>query len=108
MKKVDERDNVLMIYTLGRFMVKRGETVLSDQSHRSYRLWELFQYLVTNRNKSFLPESIAENLWPDNTYSEPRQAVRTQVCRLRKLLKDRDDNSEYITFVQGCYQWNNK
>ncbi len=44
MKKVDERDNVLMIYTLGRFMVKRGETVLSDQSHRSYRLWELFQY----------------------------------------------------------------
>lgn len=108
MKKVDERDNVLMIYTLGRFMVKRGETVLSDQSHRSYRLWELFQYLVTNRNKSFLPESIAENLWPDNTYSEPRQAVRTQICRLRKLLKDRDDNSEYITFVQGCYQWNNK
>ena len=108
MKKIDDRENVLKIYTLGRFLVKRGDTVLSDQSHRSYRLWELFQYLVTNRNKSFLPESIAENLWPDNDYSEPRQAVRTQICRLRKLLKDEEDDSEYISFVQGCYQWNNK
>ena len=37
----------------------------------------------------------------DNTYSEPRQAVHADLG-LRKLLKDRDDNSEYITFVQDA------
>ena len=103
-----ENNNLLQISTLGRFVVKRGETTLSDKANRSYRLWELFKYLLTNRNRSFLPETITENLWPDNNYSHSRQVVRTQVCRLRQLLNDDNSDSESVVFVQGCYQWDNK
>ena len=103
-----ENNDLLQIFTLGRFVVKRGETILSDKANRSYRLWELFKYLLTNRNRSFLPETITENLWPDNNYSHSRQVVRTQVCRLRQLLNDDNSHSESVVFVQGCYQWDNK
>ena len=98
----------LEIYTLGRFLVKRQDKVLSEQAGRSHRVWDLFKYLVTHRNKSALPEVIIETLWPGQEYSDPKRALRTPVYRLRQLLSDRDieENSDFVIFTQGCYKWN--
>ena len=98
-------DNGLVITTLGKFEVKRDGQILSQDS--SYRVWELFKYIITNRQAGIVPELALENLWPDQDYSDPRGAIRALIFRLRKSLgKDSADNKEYISFSQGCYHWN--
>ncbi|MCW3490444.1 BTAD domain-containing putative transcriptional regulator [Dethiobacter alkaliphilus] len=102
-----EKTTTLQIITLGQFMVRRGEKVLSQNSSRSNKLWELFKFLITRRDQGMLPEYIVETLWPDGEYADARRALRTPVYRLRQLI-DSDCNSgeSSILFSQGCYNWN--
>lgn len=93
------------IFTFGRFIVKRGEIALSENANRSYKLWELFKYLVTNRGKSILPEVIFENLWPDKDYQDSKRALRTLVYRLRLLLDKDSSCDNCIAFSHGGYMW---
>lgn len=97
-------DNSLEIVTLGKFEVKRAGQLLSQDS--SYRVWELFKYIITNRNNGVVPELALDNLWPDQDYSDPRGAIRALIFRLRKSLGQDSNSQEYITFSQGCYHWN--
>jgi DNA-binding SARP family transcriptional activator len=99
-------DAKLEITTLGKFEVRRAGQLLSQDS--SYRVWELFKYIITNRNTGIVPELALENLWPDQEYSDPRGAVRALIFRLRKSLgKASAKDQDYIIFSQGCYRWNN-
>lgn len=97
----------LEIFTLGQFQVKRGASVLSDNSQRSYRLWELMKYLVTHREKAVFSDNIIDHLWSNHDYSDPKHALRTQIYRLRQLLAgDEKEDLPYIAFANGCYRWN--
>lgn len=99
------RDSKLEITTLGKFEVKRAGQLISQDS--SYRVWELFKYIITNRNTGIVPELALENLWPDQEYSDPRGAVRALIFRLRKSLGQcPTEAQDYIFFSQGCYHWN--
>jgi DNA-binding SARP family transcriptional activator len=103
---VNKKHNGLEITTLGKFEVKRAGQVLSQDS--SYRVWELFKYIITNRQNGIVPELALENLWPDQDYADPRGAVRALIFRLRKSLgKNASNSQDYIVFSQGCYHWNN-
>lgn len=113
MNKVKNRrtaDNCLRIYTLGRFEVYRNGVRLSEYAHRSTRVWDLFKYLLTYRDRSSTPEAIIETLWPQHNYADPRRALRTPVYRLRQILSEDGlpDAEEYILYIQGCYVWNNQ
>ncbi|NLN07333.1 MAG: hypothetical protein GX167_06920 [Firmicutes bacterium] len=103
-------DNCLRIYTLGRFEVYRNGVRLSEYAHRSTRVWDLFKYLLTYRDRSSTPEAIIETLWPQHNYADPRRALRTPVYRLRQILSEDGlpDAEEYILYIQGCYVWNNQ
>jgi two-component SAPR family response regulator len=105
-KKDKER---LEIYTLGRFMLKKKDKLLSGAISRSYRLWELFKYLLTYRGKGVLPEIALEKLWPEQDYVDPKRTFRNSIYRLRHLLTKEfplGSNAEYIIFSHGCYRWN--
>jgi two-component SAPR family response regulator len=109
--KTSVKKERLEIFTLGRFMVKCGDRLISEQSNRSYRIWDLFKYLVTYRDRGILPEVILENLWPGQEFSDPKRALRTPIYRLRQLLTPASgdsDGSSFISFSQGCYKWNTK
>jgi DNA-binding SARP family transcriptional activator len=93
----------LKVYTLGQFVVKNGETLLSESGGRSRKLWELFKYLLVHNDRVLLPEVIAEQLWPDQNYADAKSAVRTLIHRLRGLL---GDGVDMIKFVQGGYTFN--
>ena len=95
----------LEIFTFGRFLVKRGDRSLSEDTNRSYKLWELFKYLITNRGKSILPEVICENLWPDQDNTDSKRALRTLVYRLRVLLDTDSSSDTCIVFSHGGYSW---
>jgi two-component SAPR family response regulator len=105
------REAEVSINTLGKFYIRQGDNVISESSSRSRRMWEVFKYLISNREKSFYPEDILERIWPEKDYSDPGTAMRAQVFRLRQALKTDDSApslSANIIFSQGCYRWENR
>jgi two-component SAPR family response regulator len=107
--KVMDQENRMEISTLGYFAVKRGNKLFPDEASRSYRLWELFKFLLTFRSKGIVPEIILETLWPDQVYTDPKRASRNLVYRLRNVLSEElNVEDSYITFSSGCYKWNTR
>lgn len=99
----------LSIHTLGEFDIKSNDKSILSQSSRTYKLYRLFEYFLTFRNKKLLPETIIDNLMSDNESDDPKNILRTQIFRLRKtikaLLPDNVHESDYfsINFANGYY-----
>ncbi len=99
----------ISISTLGEFDIKSDGQSILRQSSRTYRLNKLFEYFITFRNKKLLPEVIIDNLLSESESDDPKNMLRTQIFRLRKIIKaflpDGADESEYlmINFVNGYY-----
>lgn len=99
----------LYINTLGEFDIKaEGQSIL-NQSSRTYKLYKLFEFFLTFRNKKLLPETIIDNLLSDSESDDPKNTLRTQIFRLRKIIKsflpEGMDESKYlsINFTNGYY-----
>lgn len=100
-------DRMLSIVTLGRFRVALGGMVLSEESTRASRVWELFKYLVTNRSRDIPDDMLIENLWEGTELENPQRALRNLVYRLRQILNPEDDpKCSYITLSRGFYRFN--
>lgn len=99
----------LYINTFGNFDILYGDQSLLKDKSRQYRLYKLFQYFITYRNKKILPEVIIDNLFPDNESADPKNVLRTQIFRLRQeikslISKDKDEsNCICINFINGYY-----
>lgn len=110
----DDKENMTLIRTFGQFSVKRCGIVLSADSHKSQKMWDLFKYFITNRGKNIMPETIQETLWPDQDYEYSNKAFRTMIYRLRKELnkgeaddaEGKENGSQLIIYSHGCYGWN--
>ena len=102
-------DDILKIYTLGRFQVSYGGKKLFEGTGRYQKIGDLLMYLITFRNKPVPPEVILETLWPDSEYANPKNVLKNLVYRLKQSLEDLDvpDAKSYITSTYGCYSWNN-
>ncbi|ACB86033.1 AfsR/SARP family transcriptional regulator [Natranaerobius thermophilus] len=85
--------------------MKTNEEAFSDKHKRSNKVWELFKFLLINRNKRLHPNNIVEELWPDQEYIDPKDAVKSLVYRLRRLLKQHKSLKDhvFIDSSQGCY-----
>ncbi|MGI5883039.1 MAG: BTAD domain-containing putative transcriptional regulator [Dethiobacteria bacterium] len=106
-KREENRANRLEIYTLGRFVVRRGDRVLTEDAGRSYKMWGLFKYLLSYRSKSM--EELMENLYPDEDLIDPNRTLRNLVYRLRRLLaagSPAEAKYQYIALSQGLYYFN--
>ena len=98
----------LEIETLGRFVVRRDQRILTAEARSSKKIWTLFMYLLTYRQKSLLPEVIVDHLWPEANFENPRGLLRTQMHRLRKLMNTdiAKEGSSIICYDNGAYYWN--
>ncbi len=76
----------LEVYTLGRFLVKKDDNLISDENSYANKLWELFQYLLSNMNKVQPIETIIDDLEFDLEMLDARNALENRIYRLRKLL----------------------
>lgn len=104
-KIVTEHPRALDIRTFGQFEVKRGGVLLTQDTNRSQKMWDLFKYLLTNRNRTVPPESLIEVLWPEEDFEEAKGALRTLVYRLRKVLSLDGELKGGITSVGGGYMF---
>ncbi|HHZ02829.1 MAG TPA: hypothetical protein GX396_07850 [Tissierellia bacterium] len=99
----------LYIITLGEFDIRsQGKSILIGSS-RTYKIFKLFEYFLTFRNKKLLPETIIDNLLTDSESHDPKNMLRTQIFRLRKvinsLIPEGEDASKFlnISFNNGYY-----
>ncbi|WP_296972009.1 BTAD domain-containing putative transcriptional regulator [Tepidanaerobacter sp. EBM-38] len=75
------------IFTFGDFDIKLdGDSVLKKGKRNNKNL-VLLKYFVTFQNKKLVPEDIIESIWPDADFIDPKNALRTQIFRLRKNLE---------------------
>ncbi|NLZ51875.1 MAG: response regulator receiver protein [Thermoanaerobacteraceae bacterium] len=96
----------LQIYTLGRFGIFQKDKGFYSISGRSTKLWYLFKYLLLNRGKGIPPETILEDLYPDEEYENPKNTLQNIVYRLRKLLSQEEFFNNFgcnISYNNGCY-----
>lgn len=100
--------NILNVYTLGRFEVVRDGISLIMNSAGSKKVWELYKFILTNKDRSYTPESLMDQLWVSEEYSDPRSTLRKQMYRLRKALGEdtAEENNKTILFTNGYYKWN--
>lgn len=75
----------LEIFTLGNFRVLAGAKDLTEKSRRSARVWEIFKFLLTFRDRKTSFESITDTLWPDHDYNDPEATMHTLIHRVRKI-----------------------
>ena len=97
------------IKTLGVFDVKLNQKSLIKKGTRTYKINKLLQYFIAFRNRKILPETIIENLFPEDEYSDPKNTLSTQIYRLRKSIKnlipegEEEINYLSINSVNGNY-----
>ena len=99
---------MLSIQTLGRFSVAKNGRSLTAQTRTSKKIWNLFKYMLVNRETSQLPETILDKLCPELCSNHPANLLHVQVHRLRKLLEEpiNSDSNSFIRSNNGCYSWN--
>ena len=98
------------IVTFGDFDIKvDGQSVLK-KSNRANKSLELLKYFITYRNKNLIPETIINDLWPDADLVDPKNVLRTQIFRWRKIIEEMGftQNGDYaccldIAFENGFY-----
>lgn len=103
-KEEKQSNNRLEIFTLGQFLVKRGDEVLTLDAGRSSKLWKLFKYLFSYRGKT--TEELMESLYPEEEPIDPERTLRNLVYRLRRFLAaglPPGSDPQYIIMSQGMY-----
>ncbi len=106
---MDKKSEKLEVYTLGSFLVKRGDENLSHRYRFSKKPWMLFKYLISNRDRVINKDAIADIIGLENYYSDPDKLIHNLVYRLRQMLGEEptDNNLDSaILFENGGYKWN--
>ncbi len=102
-------ENTLVISTLGQFVIRRGDRIISFEAKRSYKLWEFFKFIISNRGRDVHGDTIIESLWPEQDYNDSRNSLHSMIYRLRQLIDNNSNNTtgeSSIIFSAGTYSWN--
>lgn len=103
-----ERDEVLKVNMFGGFSISKGDEVLIEDEGRSRKVWNLFAYLIANRNRTLSGNELPELLCSDERSDDPSKAVKNLAYRLRVMLSDSGlPKGDYVLQKGGTYHWNN-
>lgn len=97
---------MLSVTTLGKFQIMNEYGVLNDDNMHSTMLTKLLIYLIAYREKNLTTDEIAVALWHDEEVENPAGALKNLMYRLRKQLKKRLGDAEFIVTNRGSYRWN--
>jgi len=84
----------LRVQTLGAFRVWQGDDEISSRAWRRKKAQELFQLLLTYRDKMLDRDQITELLWPESAPDEAERNFKVTYSTLCRVLEpDRDRNA---------------
>lgn len=92
---------------LGGFSLQVGGNVLTDEINRSQKLWNVLCYLIVHRDRDVSQSELVELLWPGENSSNPVNALKTLLYRVRSMLEPMfpQDQSPILS-KRGSYAWN--
>ncbi len=98
-------DSELEVYTLGKFLVRKGEHTLSDHKSQSSKVWDIFQYFLSTANEIIPPEQIYKDLNFDMELMDAKNVLENRIYRLRKILAAGEEYKadQYIYYRNGGY-----
>lgn len=75
---------ILQIQVLGKFTLRYGETVISDEDDRSRKVWAVLAYLIYHREKIISQQELVDLCWGEDTRSsDPHNALKSVIHRIR-------------------------
>lgn len=81
-----------------------GEDILPRLGASRKKL-ALIQFFVLHRGRGFSAEQLNETLWPGEENTNPENAIKTLISRLRRDLEKMDMKGAIVT-RKGAYTWN--
>lgn len=97
---------VIHIELLGDFGVYVNRGKVTDQICKSRKGTALIQYLMLNKDEPVPNTKLFEVLWPEEESSNPENALKTLVSRMRVILNGVAPGfGESIASTRGAYQW---
>lgn len=98
----------IQVRMFGEFSLTCGGVTVSDNS-RSRKSWGILAYLIRNRER-FIPQKKLMELYWNNSSTNPENALRTTMHRLRTLLDQLWPGAgrQLILRNESGYAWNNQ
>lgn len=97
----------LHVRTLGEFCVWRGAETVNPPTWRREKARQLFQILITFRDRFLEREQICEYLWPDQDPTSAQRSFKVTLNALYQVLepeREPGQDSAYITRQESAYR----
>ena len=92
---------------LGGFALEVDGASLTDDINRSLKLWSVLAYLTLHRERAVPQSEFIELFWPDDHSSNPVNALKTLLYRIRAMLEPLfGQEIQPILSQRGAYIWN--
>ena len=98
----------LNVQLFGTCSIGCGETIIQDNSKRASKLWLLIAFLICNGGRNLSQEELIEQLWGNETNTNPASTLKTTLWRTRTLLDELWPSAghELIQNRNNGYEWN--
>lgn len=108
MKRAAEQTVIktVSVSLLGGFALELDGVSLSDDINRSLKLWSVLAYLILHRDRPVSQTEFIETFWPDDNSSNPVNALKTLLYRIRSMLEPLFGELQPILAQRGAYLWN--
>lgn len=101
------RTGKVSITLLGGFTMNVDEEILTDEVNRSQKIWNVLSYLIVHRDRNVPQSEFIEQFWPDENSSNPVNALKTLLYRVRAMLEPLfGADIDPILSQRGSYSWN--
>ncbi len=98
--------SMIQIELLGDFEIYVDKGKVTEQISKSRKGTALIQYLMLNKDEPVLNQKLFEILWPEEESTNPENALKTLVSRMRVILNTVSPGfGDAIASTRGAYQW---
>ncbi len=92
---------------LGGFGIEVNGNLLTDEINRSQKPWNVLCYLIMHRDRNVSQSELIELFWPEENSSNPVNALKTLLYRVRAMLEPLfPGETPPILSQRGSYSWN--
>ena len=89
------------------FVLEADGVTLTDDINRSLKLWSVLAYLILHRHRAVSQSEFIELFWPEDHSSNPVNALKTLLYRIRTMLEPLfGKDIQPILAQRGAYIWN--
>ena len=98
--------DMVRIQMMGNFLIYINEQRVENPVSKSRKGTALVEYLVLHRGKSVPNQRLLSALWPEHSVTNPENALKTLVSRMRTLLNQMAPGlGACIVSDRGAYHW---